>query len=171
MEDIYNILKQRVVNEDVIVFLGSNDGTNITYIIDQLQKNNITPKIIAVDEWLTAYSRKDMYIDSKYSEFLFNIKDYKNYITIIRDSFSNASSKIDDKSINFCINLVSSNYKDLKNFIVPWYPKIIKKGLFIGRYYDVIQYPGVVEAVDSLLPKREIISSSIDTFWIYEKNI
>ena len=85
-------------------------------------------------------------------------------VNLIKSHSLEAVKKYEDESIDFCFIDGSHEYQDVKADILAYLPKVKKGGILSGHDYDRI-WSGVIQAVDEVLGKVEVLNGS----WIYYK--
>lgn len=85
-------------------------------------------------------------------------------VNLIKSHSLEAVKKYEDESIDFCFIDGSHEYEDVKADILAYLPKVKKGGILSGHDYDRI-WSGVIQAVDEVLGKVEVLNGS----WIYYK--
>jgi predicted O-methyltransferase YrrM len=111
-------------------------------------------------------SREHGQVVGLYEEAVQNLKPLidLNVVNIIRGHSQDVVSKYQDETIDFCFIDGSHEYEDVKKDIMAYLPKVKKGGILAGHDYDAI-WNGVIQAVDEILVKVEIVNGS----WIFYK--
>jgi predicted O-methyltransferase YrrM len=82
----------------------------------------------------------------------------------IRGLSSEAVSQFEDESLDVVFIDLTHTYESVKEDIGLWLPKVKSGGILSGHDYED-SWPGVVKAVDEMLPKRTIMENC----WIFRK--
>jgi predicted O-methyltransferase YrrM len=84
--------------------------------------------------------------------------------TPIRGVSKEVSQQFEDESLDVVFIDATHTYPAVKQDIQLWLPKVKKGGILAGHDFEPA-HPGVVKAVDELLPDREVMNYC----WIYHK--
>lgn len=86
------------------------------------------------------------------SHFASNVKEYKNYVTPIR-LFSTEAAQVFLRlgiTLDFVFIDAEHTYDSVKQDITAWLP-LVKKGGYIGGHdYDLLSWPGVIQATNEV---------------------
>ena len=157
------------------VEVGAWKGKSTSYMGIEILNSGKNIKFDVVDTWLGSDEKahkNDLSVinNTLYEDFLQNIKPVRSVINPIKMSSSSASKLYNDNILDFVLLDASHKYKDVKNDIKNWLPKIRKGGILAG---DDIYWKGVSRAVEELLPKyktaREFFEVKHRMIWIYIK--
>ena len=85
-------------------------------------------------------------------------------VNIIKGHSLEVVNRYENETIDFCFIDGSHEYEDVKKDILAYLPKVKKGGILAGHVYDRI-WQGVINAVDEILGKVEVMNGS----WIYYK--
>ena len=85
-----------------------------------------------------------------FGSFLENMRPAYGYYSVCVGDSIHIAQYFQDQSIDFCYIDASHEYKDVKADIQAWLPKMKPGGLLAGD--DLNYYPGVLKAVEELLP-------------------
>lgn len=121
-----------------IIEIGSFEGLSLSYIKHTILNNN--NKIWCVEPFL----RKKL-VD--------NAKEWG--IEIINESSEIASKRFPDNFFDLVFIDANHSYENVKLDINLWLPKVKNKGILAGHDYHS-GWPGVIKAVDELLPSKKI---------------
>lgn len=105
--------------------------------------------------------------DGLYKEFIHNIEPIKHIINPIRMTSLEAAKLYEDESLDFVFLDASHKYKDVKEDMEAWYPKVKQGGIFAGHDYPT--WPEVVKAVDEFFNPPGMIFTSNEYCWIHQK--
>ena len=111
-------------------------------------------------------SREHGEVRGLYEEAYSNLKSLIDLkvVNLIKSHSLEAVKKYEDETIDFCFIDGSHEYEDVKADILAYLPKVKKGGILSGHDYDKI-WSGVIQAVDEVLGKVEVLNGS----WIYYK--
>jgi predicted O-methyltransferase YrrM len=112
-------------------------------------------------------SREHGVVNGLYEEAIKNLRPIidLNVVNIIKGHSIEVVNRYENESIDFCFIDGSHEYEDVKKDILAYLPKVKKGGILAGHDYDRI-WQGVINAVDEILGKVEVINGS----WIYYKS-
>lgn len=132
-----------------VVELGVYDGKNLIY----LAKNNPQTNFVGIDLWkhfdsdrintLNPKNQSDW--DDLYNLLIRETKPIQN-LRLIRSDTIEAADTFENLSIDLIFIDASHDYRDVKNDILTWLPKISASGIISGHDYS-LQYIGVIKAV------------------------
>lgn len=157
-----HMMKQFVIDrqhlDGAIIEFGCWEGRSITYLADATNET-----VHAVDHWqgnagnFTSDIAKERDV---YAAFLENTQEFKNVMPH-KESTEAFMAKW-TKPIKFLHLDADHNYLPLKEQIEWALPLMVSGGVLCGDDYSE-KWPGVMQAVDELLPNREIHSA----MWIH----
>lgn len=162
-EDVYDFLIEKTPIGGTILELGAWLGKSSSYLADNAGDRTV----IIVDSWkgspneLGSTHRLATMTDI-YEIFKENMGDRK-YIPI-RGESKDVCGNFDDEVLDVVFIDATHTYEAVKDDINIWLPKVKKGGILAGHDYEPA-HPGVVKAVDELLPDKEIMNYC----WIYHK--
>lgn len=139
-----------------IVEIGAFSGRTTRVLTD-----NTTGQVISVDDWTGGTDEECKRIIAEhpvYEEFLANTKDCKN-LQVLKMSSLDAAAALEGKTFDLIFIDASHDYESVKADILAWLPLLAPGGLLCG---DDIGFPGVVKAVNELLPGNSRVAGS---FW------
>lgn len=96
----------------------------------------------------------DCWVMSKFEDFVKNIQPVWKTINILKKQSYAASQDYDDHSLDFVFIDADHTFEFVLNDIIAWYPKVKVGGTLAGHDYHP-NHPGVIKAVDMLLPQSE----------------
>ena len=144
-KDFYDRIAEELPNDCKVLEVGVADGDSSLYLAWRL--NELGKKF-------TLYMVDDM----SYGNYIQLCTIYENIIrsglgsnikVIPKDSIK-ASYDFNDGYLDFIFLDSSHQYKETKDSIQKWYPKLKDEGIFSG--HDYYLYGGVKDAVDELIP-------------------
>lgn len=91
-----------------------------------------------------------------FKEFLENVKHLKNLVVHTVDSLDGARV-LDRIRFDFVFIDADHSYESAKSDILSWKPLIAPGGLISGHDYRD-SFPGVIQAVDELIPNRQLLA-------------
>jgi len=153
---LYEYQVKHATDNSHFVEIGAWKGKSTSYMAIEILHSNKNIKFDVIDTWLgsdEAAHRRDPYVMNNrlYEEFLKNIEPVRSLINPIRTTSIEASKLYEDESLDFVLIDASHKYKDVKEDIQNWLPKIRKGGMLAG---DDICWSGVKRAVEELLPDK-----------------
>ena len=99
-----------------------------------------------------------------YEIFTNNMKPVERYYNVFRMPSVEAAKKFEDESLDVVFIDLTHTYESVKEDIGLWLPKVKRGGILSGHDYED-SWPGVVKAVDEMLPTRTIMENC----WIFRK--
>lgn len=165
----------RKANAKVVAEIGVWKGELAYYILNSDYGKNIT-EYCAIDSYedfdskggtMVANIRQGRtkeqvkeYWDNLYNQVSDLLKRFKN-CRLIRERSVIAAEMFEPE--HFDLVFIDANHTYWSAFIDirKWYPLVKKGGYLYGHDYGAKRYPGVKQAVDELLPQREVLSAKI----------
>lgn len=138
-----------------IVECGAKFGRSSAFLCDEADYSH---SVYIVDLWTNDKKKEDFY--QKFEE---NMQGRR--YTPLKGDATEVSTQFKDNSIDLVIIDMVHHYKSVKNDIRVWLPKVKVGGALIGDDY-INGWPGVIRAVDELLPSRVIFENR---YWTYTK--
>lgn len=178
--DVYTNAANIFPDNSLFVEIGSWKGTSAAYMgVELINLNKKNTKFVCVDTWgendddeyksLQSYKNDKSVITNRlYEEFLYNIKPLQNNglnIVPIKNRSDLAVSDFVDNSIDFLYIDGSHQYKNVKNDILLYLPKMKTNSIVAG--HDC-RDPDVKRATEECFGKDKITHSK-DT-WIFHIN-
>lgn len=96
---------------------------------------------------------------SLYQAFRTNTKPIAHLINPIRLPSVEAAQGYQDHSLDFVFIDAAHDYDNVRADILAWQPKV-KSGGYLGGHDFILNYPGVIQAVNELVPNASIIGTS-----------
>lgn len=163
---LYTDMVQYFPNKSCFVEVGVFKGRSLYYLLYEIEKNNKNIKVYGVDHYKGVSN-------SFYKKTLYNLKGFKGYTIICKDSVL-ASEEFKNNSVDFVFIDAGHEYEEVKADILVWLPKIKKGGVIAGHDYNGFNkpggYPGVNQAVHEIFGK-EVIEDYIDEdCWLVKIN-
>lgn len=150
-----------------VVELGVYDGKNLIY----LAKNNPQTNFVGIDLWKhfdsdrinTLKPKNQSDWDDLYNLLILETKSIQN-LRLIRSDTIEAADTFENLSIDLIFVDASHDYRDVKNDILTWLPKISTTGIISGHDYD-LQYIGVIKAVTEVFG-TDNLDVLYDAVWV-----
>jgi hypothetical protein len=167
--DIYSNAIREATSKAHFVEVGAWKGRSSAYMAVEIINSGKDIKFDVVDTWKGSDEdahKNDLYVqsDSLYDLFISNLKPVEKYYTPKRMTSIEASKLYEDNSLDFVLLDASHTYEDVKADILAWLPKVKNGAILAGDDYLTV-WPGVIHAVQELIPTRTIQGCS----WIYRK--
>jgi predicted O-methyltransferase YrrM len=163
-ERVFDLAIQKAQDGAKFVEIGVWKGGSTAYMGVEIYNSGKKIHYDAIDTF--EGSREHGQVVGLYEEAVQNLKPLVdlNVVNIIRGHSQDVVSKYQDETIDFCFIDGSHEYEDVKKDILAYLPKVKKGGILAGHDYDAI-WNGVIQAVDEILVKVEIVNGS----WIFYK--
>jgi predicted O-methyltransferase YrrM len=163
-ERVFDLAIQKAQDGAKFVEIGVWKGGSTAYMGVEIYNSGKKIHYDAIDTF--EGSREHGQVIGLYEEAVQNLKPLidLNVVNIIRGHSQDVVSKYQDETIDFCFIDGSHEYEDVKKDIMAYLPKVKKGGILAGHDYDAI-WNGVIQAVDEILVKVEIVNGS----WIFYK--
>jgi predicted O-methyltransferase YrrM len=163
-ERVFDLAIQKAQDGAKFVEIGVWKGGSTAYMGVEIYNSGKKIRYDAIDTF--EGSREHGQVIGLYEEAVQNLKPLidLNVVNIIRGHSQDVVSKYQDETIDFCFIDGSHEYEDVKKDIMAYLPKVKKGGILAGHDYDAI-WNGVIQAVDEILVKVEIVNGS----WIFYK--
>ena len=163
-ERVFDLAIQKAQDGAKFVEIGVWKGGSTAYMGVEIYNSGKKIHYDAIDTF--EGSREHGQVVGLYEEAVQNLKPLidLNVVNIIRGHSQDVVSKYQDETIDFCFIDGSHEYEDVKKDIMEYLPKVKKGGILAGHDYDAI-WSGVIQAVDEILVKVEIVNGS----WIFYK--
>lgn len=150
-----------------VVELGVYDGKNLIY----LAKNNPQTNFVGIDLWKhfdserinTLKPKNQSDWDDLYNLLILETKSIQN-LRLIRSDTIEAADTFENLSIDLIFVDASHDYRDVKNDILTWLPKISTTGIISGHDYG-LQYIGVIKAVTEVFG-TDNLDVLYDAVWV-----
>lgn len=156
------------------VEIGVWRGQSVCYAAVEIINKNKNITIDAIDTW-EGSPQEDLHLvdpfeeNSLYDIFLKNIEPVKHIITPVRMDSVQASSRYEDRSLDFVFIDGSHLYEAVKADIQAWLPKVKLGGFIGGHDYNNSNEPlnGVQKAVDEVFDKDVTIFNPGWGSWLH----
>lgn len=161
-------LAEQASHHDVIVEVGSWTGSSTRALAE-----NTSGVVYAVDTWdppdMENYEHvlRDKEPDWLYKKFLENMKGLSvGKVVPVKMLSLEAVEYLKGKISSDMVFIdASHDYANVKADILAWRSLLVGGGLLCGHDYDV-KWPGVIRAVNELLPSRRIVAGRIWAIWV-----
>jgi hypothetical protein len=100
-----------------------------------------------------------------YQHFVDNLTPVNGVYTAVRLPSLQASDLYADQSLDFVMLDAGHDHDSVRADILAWLPKVKTGGILAGDDYEH-NWPGVIQAVDELLPQRQVTGVT----WSFIKN-
>ena len=172
-ENIYQEIAGKLKDGDHYVEVGAWKGTSAAYLATEIANSGKKIQFDVVDTWLGspehlsggAWADQDAIDGRLFEVFTENMKPVVGFLKPQRITSSEASLLSVDNSLDFVMLDASHEYEDVKADILAWMPKIKSGGILSGDDYHHT-WPGVMQAVQELVPDAQIVDS---VTWAYQK--
>ena len=169
---LYTYLVEQSSDGDSIVEVGSWKGKSSAFMAVIIANSNKIINFTCVDTWLGSVEHQghdEIKNDTLYELFIENMNPVKDYFTPLRLTSVEASSKFEDNSLQAVFIDASHEYKDVKEDIEHWLPKVKRGGILCGHDYHP-SWQGVVKAVHETLGQNNIdYSFTHEICWFHRK--
>lgn len=167
--NLYSRMVKLFPSSSRFVEVGSWKGKSSAYMAVKIANSNKDIEFYCVDTWEGAGCQYPHLVNDMpkdlYESFLFNMKPVNKYYFPLKLKSLDAVEKFKDNSLDFVFIDASHEYKDVKDDILAWLPKVKNNGILAGHDYTSY-WPGVVKAVDETL--GHVFAD--ECCWIYYKN-
>ncbi len=178
-KEIYLYILEKVQNESHFVQIGVDFGKSISFLVVEKLNRKKNIKIDAVDKWSTLLENSPSnereliksYGGNKYDAFKGIMEKYNLFkeINVIRLGSKDASEKYENNSLDFVFLDSSIKYKEMKEDLIFWYPKVKKTGFIGGHDYDITKFPEVKKAVLDFFRDKHLIGCNRSS-WLVSKS-
>ena len=165
--NLYKSMVEKFPSGSKFVEVGSWKGKSTAYMAVEIANSNKKLNFYCVDTWEGSIEHKNNKdVVNLYDIFLNNMSPLEGYYVPIKMTSVNASKLFEDKSLDFVFIDASHEYKDVKEDIISWIPKVKSGGVIAGHDYypDHPDWGGVYKAVNEVLTDF----STSENCWIYD---
>ncbi len=168
--EFYRHIIQNIPDNSTVVEIGCWRGRATACLGVEIINSGKNIELFCVDPWYYFTETEQPVscqedFDIAFHDFMINTKLFNDFLTVMRNASHEAAPLFEDESIDFIFIDASHYYKDIKNDIETWLPKVKKGGIIAGHDYRT--HEGVKKAVDELLPEAENITEQ--NIWYYDK--
>ncbi len=164
-QQLYTDVVKTLPNNSHIVEVGAWKGCSSAYLATEIYNSGKNIKLDVVDLWtgeeedptaFTTDSEFMAYNKNIYPLFMKNLSPIFDKINMsaIQMSSTKAAQLYEDNSLDFVFIDANHNYKEVKNDILSWLPKLKSGGTFAGHDYNPNSFPGVIQAVNEIFPNN-----------------
>ena len=128
-------------------------------------------KWIAVDYWPAGFPLRyggvmtvERQVEVR-SLFMSVMAKHGDRITLMEKDTVLAANDVEDESLDLVFIDADHSYEGCKADIIAWRPKLRPGGWLMGHDYEPVSFPGVVQAVDELVPSARI---DVDFVWLVQ---
>lgn len=163
--DFYKWVFDQLPDGANIVEVGVYLGHSVAYMATLAKESGKDIKIFAVDTFEGSEEHKRKGVKNFLDEYIDNIFkcEVHKYIHTFMD-FDSVSAATHEKLQNIEFDFVfidaAHDYDSVKSDIEAWLPKVKPGGILAGHDY-CDSWPGVMKAVDELIPDRILTSKSV----------
>jgi predicted O-methyltransferase YrrM len=135
------------IHNGTILEIGNHHGLSISYIVGTCRKNNNT--IYAID-------------CANHPEFIINLNQWSatSFVHFIQSDSRQAAPRFADQTFDLIFIDGDHSYQGVKADIQAWKDKLKPSGILAGHDYQPGMWSEVCQAVDELLPHRQILPHS-----------
>ena len=160
--NVYKMLVENSRNDGKIVELGAWKGRSSAFLV--VEAYNKSPKIEVhiVDTWGgNPFDGSQDQSNDLYDKFISNMSLLARPYQAYRMTTNEAVGFFKDESLDAVFIDADHSYGAVKMDIENWMPKVRKGGILAGHDYNSA-WPGVIRAVNEMLPEAE----KIDYCWV-----
>jgi hypothetical protein len=160
---LYTKIVESALENSVLVEIGVYEGKSAIFMANLIQHSKKDLKFFAIDPWEPMTDGNTSYDVTK-EKFLSNVEacGVGDFVEALKGTSVEAANKFRDATVYFVFIDGEHSYSAVKADIAAWLPKMTPNGVLAGHDYSDF-WPGVKQAVDEVLPTREIQGDS----WIW----
>jgi len=165
---IYTYAVENAEENDHFVEVGAWKGKSTSFLAVEIVNSGKKIQFDVIDTWAGSLEHQNNEMvqqDQLYDHFLDNMKPVEGYFNPRRMTSLEAAATYEDNSLDFVMLDASHEYEDVKADILAWLPKVKSGGILSGDDYHHT-WPGVVQAVQELVPDAQIVDG---VTWAYQK--
>lgn len=157
-KELYSSMVRKYPSGSTFVEVGSWKGKSAAYMAVEIANSQKNIDFCCIDTWKGSPElKRDVYVPENLFEiFISNMEPLENFYRFIRTTSLQGAQLFTDNSIDFIFIDASHEYKDVKDDILTWLPKLKKGGTLAGHDYDIELFPGVIKAVTECLPTYKV---------------
>jgi predicted O-methyltransferase YrrM len=139
---LYSRVVAQAPDDAVFVEIGCWKGKSSSYLAEQIANSGKSIKLYCVDTWKGSKGEPihdndpDVINQTLFETFTANMKPFEQYYTAIRSTSLQAAEKFENNSLDFVYIDASHFYKDVKDDVSAWLPKVKKGGIIAGDDYN-----------------------------------
>ena len=160
--DFYGQMVARFPSGSRFVEVGAWLGRSTAFLGVEIINSGKTISVDVIDTWQGSTDHDEMLSFAQYfdvfSSFWQNMVNGRvsGLLRPIMLPSVRAARAYDDGELDFVFIDAGHQYEDVKQDILAWRPKVKAGGVLAGHDYDSVSDPGVVKAVDELMPGRAV---------------
>jgi hypothetical protein len=165
---IYSYVIENADEGDHFVEVGAWKGKSSAFMATEIANSGKKIKFDVVDTWQGSEEHQDDDVVKSgglYEHFLENMKPVEGFYNPVRTTSIEAAKLYEDNSLDFVLLDAAHDYDSIKTDIEAWLPKVKSGGILAGDDYHHT-WPGIMKAVDEMLPERQIVDN---VCWAYQK--
>jgi len=160
--NVYKMLVENSRNDGKIVELGAWKGRSSAFLVVEAYNKSPKIEIHIVDTWGgNPLDGSEDQPDDLYHKFISNMSLLARPYQAYRMTTNEAAGLFKDESLDAVFIDADHSYEAVKMDIKNWMPKVRKGGILAGHDYNSA-WPGVIRAVNEILPEAE----KIDYCWV-----
>ena len=157
-DQIYRSVVDIFPSGSTFVEVGSWKGKSAAFMAVEIANAEKHIEFWCIDRWDE--------VPDLYSTWRINMGPLKQYHHEMKSDSVKASKTVDNECLDFVFIDTSPIYKDVREDIKAWIPKVRPGGIIAGNHYEN-GYDGVVKAVDENLKGKEF--DVYQNCWIHKK--
>ena len=162
-QDLYENIAASAKEGDHYVEVGAWKGRSTAFLATEIANSGKRIQFDVIDTWEGskehlaggAYEDQDVINGTLFETFKNNMRPVEGYYNPIRTTSLEAAKQYQDNSLDFVLLDASHSYEDVREDIIAWLPKVKVGGILAGDDYHY-SWPGVIKAVDELIPDADI---------------
>jgi hypothetical protein len=160
--NVYKMLVENCRDDGKIVELGAWKGRSSAFLVVEAYNKNPKIEVHIVDTWGgNPFDGSQDQSDGLYHKFIYNMSLLARPYQAHRMTTNEAAGLFKDESLDAVFIDADHSYEAVKLDIQNWLPKVRKGGILAGHDYNSA-WPGVIRAVNEMLPEAE----KIDYCWV-----
>ena len=160
--NVYKMLVENCRDDGKIVELGAWKGRSSAFLVVEAYNKNPKIEVHIVDTWGgNPLDGSQDQSDGLYHKFIYNMSLLARPYQAHRMTTNEAAGLFKDESLDAVFIDADHSYEAVKLDIQNWLPKVRKGGILAGHDYNSA-WPGVIRAVNEILPEAE----KIDYCWV-----
>jgi len=160
--NVYKMLVENCRDDGKIVELGAWKGRSSAFLVVEAYNKNPKIEVHIVDTWGgNPFDGSQDQSDGLYHKFIYNMSLLARPYQAHRMTTNEAAGLFKDESLDAVFIDADHSYEAVKLDIQNWLPKVRKGGILAGHDYNSA-WPGVIRAVNEILPEAE----KIDYCWV-----
>lgn len=153
--DVYDSAVDRAADGDLFVELGTFCGRSACYLAEKIQASGKKIVFETIDNFSRSFG-----LTAAAPLVFIDQCGFKDLVVLREMHQLEAVGLYADKSIDFLFIDSDHSYQAVKDVITAYLPKMKTGGVLAGDDYSSARFPGVVQAVDEILPSRTLIGAT-----------